>query len=189
MQKRKDKFPQAPTRQFGRIQIPGFSRHFYLCNVQIFRCGLYSSLILVFVVYSISVRTGGMQDRRDPGEEGCRKGGIQERRDAGKEACRTGRMQDRRDAGHESTGEMQDRRLSGDEGGRTGGIQDWRDSELDGYMKGGVQERRGAEHWGDWLIGVAPTVHPICSLVLPTYAPVHRMSYPRLGMSATPEMI
>ena len=29
--------------------------------------------------------TGGMQDRRDAGQEGCRIGGMQDRRDAGQE--------------------------------------------------------------------------------------------------------
>ena len=54
--------------------------------------------------------TGGSQDWREAGLEGCRKGGIHERSDAersdaerssaGKVRCRTGRMQDRRDSGH-----------------------------------------------------------------------------------------
>ena len=30
-------------------------------------------------------RTGGMQDRRDAGQEGCRTGGMQDRSDAGQE--------------------------------------------------------------------------------------------------------
>ena len=44
--------------------------------------------------------TGGMQDRRDAGQEGCRTVGMQDRRDAGEAGCRTGGMQERRDAGH-----------------------------------------------------------------------------------------
>ena len=49
--------------------------------------------------------TGGSQDWREAGLDGCRKGGIHERSDAerssaGKVRCRTGRMQDRRDSGH-----------------------------------------------------------------------------------------
>ena len=42
-------------------------------------------------------RIGGMQDKRDAGQEGCMTGSMQERWDAGQERCRTGEMQDRRE--------------------------------------------------------------------------------------------
>ena len=48
--------------------------------------------------YVVRCRTGGLQDWRVAGLEGCRKGGMQERRDAG---CRNGGMQENRDAGDE----------------------------------------------------------------------------------------
>ena len=65
-------------------------------------------------------RKGGIWDWRDTGKEGNRKegfstegtGGIQDRWDAGQFGCRTGRMQERREAG---------RRDAGQEGGRKGG--------------------------------------------------------------------
>ena len=55
-----------------------------------------------------------MKDRRDAGQEGCRKGGMQDRRlkrDKGQEKD----MQDRRDAGQVgcTTGEEKDRRDAG----------------------------------------------------------------------------
>ena len=41
------------------------------------------------VMQTGGMRTGGKQDRRDAGQEGCRKGGMQDRRDAGNERSRT----------------------------------------------------------------------------------------------------
>ena len=47
------------------------------------------------VMQTGGMRTGGKQDRRDAGQEGCRKGGMQDRRDAGNERSRTWEMEDR----------------------------------------------------------------------------------------------
>ena len=85
--------------------------------------------------------TGGIQNReqcrtnrhrRDTdlywtGLEGCT-GGMQESREAGQEGC--------------GTGEMLDRRNTGKVGCRTGGMQDWRVAWMEGCKKGGMQERK-----------------------------------------------
>ena len=60
-------------------------------------------------------RTGGMQDRRDSGQEGVGICGMQSVQNTGQVGCRAGGMQDRRDAGYEGkvgclTGGLQERR-------------------------------------------------------------------------------
>ena len=62
-------------------------------------------------------RKGERQDRRDSGQDGCKKRGIQDRREAGKEGsgyevCRRGKMLVRRDR----NGGMQEKREEGKEG-------------------------------------------------------------------------
>ena len=81
---------------------------------------------------------GGIQDRRDPRQEGYRTWG-----NAGK-GCRTIRMQDRRDVRHEGckAGGMQDRWDARHVGCRTGGMQDRRDARQEGCKTGGMQDRR-----------------------------------------------
>ena len=39
-----------------------------------------------FKMQGVGGRTGGMQDKKDAGQEGCRKGGAQERKAEGKRA-------------------------------------------------------------------------------------------------------
>ena len=44
---------------------------------------------------------GGIQERWNAGQVGCRTGGMQERRNAGKEGCKKEGMQERRDSREE----------------------------------------------------------------------------------------
>ncbi len=76
-----------------------------------------------------------MQERRDAGQDRCRQegyrtGGMQDRRDAGQERYRTGEMLDRRDAVH-CKGEMLDRMDTSRMGYKTVWMQDWTDAEME----------------------------------------------------------
>ena len=67
--------------------------------------------------------TGGIQDRWDAGQVGCRKRGNAEKDRGRREGCRTGGIQDRREAGG-----IKKSRDVGKEGCSKGGIQDWKNS-------------------------------------------------------------